>query len=127
MNKNNLKQEELLLLSGTDISKCMKCGKCSASCPSYDENDLLPHHFISYLSNGKIIDMMDSNTLWRCLSCFTCTERCPRGVDPAKVIEAVRLIVIRQQGSRTVSPDDIPGLTDPQMPQQLLVSIFRKF
>ena len=54
-------------------------------------------------------------------------ERCPRDVKPAKLIEAVRLMVIRSQGGNYLSPDEIPELLDPELPQQLLVSAFRKY
>ena len=54
-------------------------------------------------------------------------ERCPRDVKPAKVIEAVRLSVIRQRGENFLSPDEIPALLDEETPQQLLASAYRKY
>jgi len=119
--------EILAAIAGADISKCMKCGKCSASCPSYNEMNLRPHQFVSCLADGDIDAMLDSSSIWHCLSCFCCVERCPRDVKPAKLIEAARLMVIRRQGEDYVSPDDIPELMDINMPQQLLVSVFRKY
>ena len=120
---------QILQLSGTDISKCMSCGRCSASCPSDGEMNLLPHQFVANLKNGNIDVLLNSTSLWRCLSCFACAERCPRGVEPAKIVEAARLAVIRQQGESRISADEIPELLqdDPKMPQQLLVSAFRKY
>ena len=54
-------------------------------------------------------------------------ERCPRQVEPARLVEAVRLKVIRQAGKNHLLPDQIPGLLDPDMPQQALVSALRKY
>ena len=119
--------EQIRRISGVDERKCMKCGRCSASCPSIDEMDVRPHQFVSYLSSGDLDAMSNSKSIWKCLSCFACVERCPRDVKPAKLIEAVRLAVIRQQGADYLSPDDIPELLDPELPQQLLASAFRKY
>ena len=114
-------------ISGVNTRKCMKCGKCSATCPSYEEMDIRPHQFISYVERGEIEPLLNSKSLWKCLSCFACVERCPRDVKPAKVIEAVRLTVIRQKDQNYLSPNDVPELLDPELPQQLLASVFRKY
>ena len=114
-------------ISGVNPLKCMKCGKCSASCPSYNEMDIKPHQFVSYVINEDIESLVNSKSLWKCLSCFACVERCPRDVKPAKVIEAVRLSVIRQRGENFLSPDEIPALLDEETPQQLLASAYRKY
>ncbi len=114
-------------ISGVDTKKCMKCGRCSASCPSYDEMDFKPHQFVSYIEAGDVEPLLNSKSLWKCLSCFACVERCPRDVKPAKLIEAVRLCVIRQQGQNYLSPNEVPELLDPELPQQLLASAFRKY
>lgn len=114
-------------MSGVDTKKCMKCGKCSASCPALSSMDIKPHQFVSYINRGEIKPLLHAKTLWRCLSCFACIERCPREVKPAKLIEAVRLLVIREQGGNYLSPDEVSGLLDPELPQQLLASAFRKY
>ncbi|MBQ9718880.1 MAG: heterodisulfide reductase, partial [Clostridia bacterium] len=62
-----------------------------------------------------------------CLTCFACVERCPRGVEPAKVIEAVRLEAVREQGKNHLKPDQIPALLDEDMPGQLLMTALRKY
>ena len=120
-------QEELLRMSGVDPKKCMACGKCSASCPAYDEMEYHPHQFVSMVKNGDIEPLMKSESLYRCLTCFACVERCPRGVEPAKLVEAVRLAVIRQQDGNRLKAQDVPALLDEEIPQQALVSAFRKY
>ena len=113
--------------SGTDVRKCMKCGKCSGRCPAYAEMDIKPHQFVSYIEKGEVEKLLASKSLYSCLSCFACVERCPRGVAPANVIEAVRQEVIRAQGANKVQAETIPAIVDEKIPQQLLVSMFRKF
>ena len=112
--------------SGTDARKCMKCGKCSGRCPAYHDMDVKPHQFVSYIEKGEIDKLMASKSLYTCLSCFACVERCPRGVAPANVIEAVRQEVIRKQGGNTIMAENVPEMIDESIPQQLLVSMFRK-
>ena len=122
------KQAELIReISGVNPLKCMKCGKCSASCPSYNEMDIKPHQFVSYVQNEDIEALVSSKSLYKCLSCFACIERCPRSVQPGKLIDAARQLVIRQRGQQHLSADEIPQLLDDETPQQLLMSAFRKY
>ena len=79
------------------------------------------------VERGEIEALMASPSVFECLTCFACVERCPRGVEPAKVIEAVRLEVIRQKGQNYLKPDDIPATLDDDLPQQALVTALRKF
>ena len=122
------KQAELIReISGVNPLKCMKCGKCSASCPSYNEMDIKPHQFVSYVINEDIEALTASKSLYKCLSCFACVERCPRGVKPGKLIDAARQVVVRSRGQEYLSPDEVPALLDEETPQQLLMSAFRKY
>ena len=120
-------QEEIIRISGVNPSKCMRCGKCSATCPAYDEMEYHPHQFVNMVECGDIEPLLQSQSLYKCLSCFACIDRCPRGVQPAKVVEAVRLVAIRQQGNNRLTPNDIPAMIEEDTPQQLLVSAFRKY
>ncbi len=124
---NQYLREEIIRRSGVNPKKCMKCGKCSATCPAYDEMEYHPHQFVSMVENGNIEPLLNSDSIYRCLSCFACIERCPRGVEPAKLVEAVRLAAIRQQGNNRMTANDVPALSDEDTPQQLLVSAFRKY
>lgn len=119
--------ETIRRISGVNPRKCMKCGKCTASCPAYDEMEYHPHQFVDMVETGRIEELMNSKGIYRCLSCFACVERCPRSVEPAKLIEAVRLAVIRQQGGDHMKPDAVPGLLDENLPQQAITSALRKY
>ena len=105
----------------------MKCGKCSAACPAYDEMEYHPHQFVSMVENGRIEELMCSRGIYTCLSCFACVERCPRNVEPAKLIEAVRNAVQRQQGMDHLKPERIPEILDEELPQQAIAAAFRKY
>ena len=120
-------REEIIRISGADVSKCMRCGKCSATCPAYNEMEYHPHQFVNMVECGDIEPLMNSESLYKCLSCFACIDRCPRGVQPAKVVEAVRLLATRKQGANRMLADNVPAIVDEDTPQQLLVSAFRKY
>ena len=127
MTKNELLKEELIRISGTNPSKCMRCGKCSATCPAYDEMEYHPHQFVSMVESGDIEPLLNSDSLYKCLTCFACLDRCPRSVEPAKLVEAVRLAAVRKQGNNHLKANMIPDMLDDDMPQQALVSAFRKY
>ena len=115
------------MTSGVGVHKCMMCGKCSASCPSYDEMEYHPHQFVKMVESGDIEPLLESESLYRCLTCFACVDRCPRGVKPANVVEAVRLAAVRRKGGNHLPPDRLPELLDEDIPGQALVSAMRKY
>ena len=125
-NKERVRQE-IIRRSGVNPLKCMKCGKCSGTCPAYDEMEYHPHQFVYMVETGDIEPLMKSKSIYRCLSCFACVDRCPRGVEPAKLVEAVRLEVIRQQVANHLKADDVPAFIDEDVPQQAIVSALRKY
>ena len=120
-------REEIIRRSGVNPKKCMKCGKCSATCPAYDEMEYHPHQFVSMVENGDLEPLLNSESLYKCLSCFACIDRCPRGVEPAKLVEAVRLNAVRKQGENRMTANDVLEFLSDDIPQQLLVSAFRKY
>ena len=124
---NTYLKEEIVRMSGVNPSKCVRCGRCSASCPAYDEMEYHPHQFVNMVESGDIEPLLASESIYKCLSCFACIERCPRGVEPAKLVEAVRLTAIRKQGANHMTANDVPALLDDEMPQQAIVSAFRKY
>ncbi len=114
-------------ISGANPQKCMKCGKCSATCPVFNQMDIKPHQFVTYVVNDDIQTLGNCESLWKCLSCFACIERCPRDVKPGKLVDAARQIVVRQNGANHIKPEEIPELLDQDVPQQLLMSVFRRY
>ncbi len=125
--ENKYLKDEIVRISGVNPKKCMKCGKCTATCPSFDEMEYHPHQFVYMVESGDIEPLINSRSLYKCLSCFACVDRCPRGVEPAKLVEAVKLSVIRQKENNHLKADDIAKYLDSDMPQQAIVSAFRKY
>ena len=127
MHNVELLKEAILMRSVVNPKKCMVCGKCSGTCPNYDAMEYHPHQFVYMVETGDIETLRNSDSIYKCLSCFACVDRCPRGVEPAKIVEAVRLTVIREKGVSRITPNEIPALLDDETPQQLLMSAMRKY
>ena len=119
--------DEIVRRSGVNPRKCMKCGKCSGTCPAYDEMEYHPHQFVYMVETGEIEPLLKSKSIYACLSCFACLERCPRQVEPVKIIDAVRQLVEGQRGPHHLDPNQVPEHLDSDMPQQAIMSAFRKY
>ena len=120
-------KSQILETSGVNTKKCMVCGKCSGTCPNYDAMEYHPHQFVQMVEKGDIEPLLKTKSIYACLSCLACLERCPRQVEPAKVIDAVRQLVEGQRGPHHLDPSQVPEKLDDDMPQQALMSAFRKY
>ena len=107
-------------ISGQNLSLCYQCGKCSATCPLATQMDLMPHQIVRFLQLG-LEQVFDAKSYWLCATCFSCETQCPRGLDVSKICEALRTIKLRND-LRDLKIEKL----SPEMPQQGLVSAFRK-
>ncbi len=84
-------------ISGQDVKQCYQCGKCTAGCPIAGSVSPAPHQIIHLIQLGQETSALHAPTIWYCLSCITCTARCPKEVDTAKIMDALREIVCQRQ------------------------------
>ncbi|MCD4650845.1 MAG: 4Fe-4S dicluster domain-containing protein [Candidatus Cloacimonetes bacterium] len=115
-------------LSGQNVFDCYQCGNCSSGCPLVEYMDYAPNQVIRLAQLGALDELLESETIWICATCLQCSSRCPKGVDVSKVMEALRVINLRNREGR-ISPDDIEKMTDEEvkeLPPIVLVSAFRK-
>jgi heterodisulfide reductase subunit C len=118
--------EKIEALSGQDLLACYQCGKCSAGCPMAKYMDILPSQMIRFAQLGLKDELMASNAIWMCVSCFTCNTRCPKGVKIAEVIEAIRQVQIRTRNDHMDVRQLEPG-TLASIPPIALIGSMRKF
>ncbi len=80
----------------TRLVDCYQCGKCSGGCPMGHHMDLLPHQLIHLLHLGHLERAIACDTIWQCVSCQTCTSRCPQSVDCAGVMDVLRQMAVER-------------------------------
>jgi len=82
--------------SGQKILQCYQCGKCTAGCPVSYSMDLGPRRVIRAIQLGLKDEALSSSTIWLCFFCYTCSARCPREIDIARVMESLRLMAVSE-------------------------------
>ena len=110
-------------LSGQNVFSCYQCGRCSAGCPMVSEMDVMPSNVMRSLQLGDT-EVLEKNTFWVCATCYTCDVRCPKDIDIAKVMEALRQIKLR----KNVNHVDLKEIStdDDELPQIALIANLRK-
>ena len=116
------------LISGQNLFACYQCGNCTAGCPVSFAMDLGPHQVIRLSLLGLEEEVLECNTFWICASCLQCTSRCPKGLDIARIMEALRLVILRKK--ERLDHLEAAELSEEfleRVPQIALISGFRKF
>ncbi|MGO8786981.1 MAG: 4Fe-4S dicluster domain-containing protein [Terriglobia bacterium] len=83
-------------LASTHWMDCYQCGKCTAGCPVAGAVDMSPNQVVRALQLGNFEKAMASDAIWACVSCQTCSTRCPQSVDCAGIMDALREASLRQ-------------------------------
>ena len=90
---------------GEKIKQCIQCGTCSASCPSSAAMEYSPLEIVAALRAGMLDRVLNSTTAWLCVSCYSCTVRCPAGIPFTDVMyELKRLDVDKGLSKDTAGP-----------------------
>ena len=79
---------------GEKIRHCIQCGTCSASCPIVSKMNHSPREFFSLAKAGMVKEVLSSNTIWYCVSCYACHVRCPRGIKITDIMYALKCLSI---------------------------------
>lgn len=88
--------KEISAIIDQNIAGCYQCGKCTAGCPLAFAMEIPPHEIIRLVQLGRREETLKSHTIWLCASCQTCTSRCPKNIDVAGVMDALRILAYRQ-------------------------------
>lgn len=111
--------ERVEALSGQNPYDCYQCGKCSAGCLFAEHMDALPNQVLRLVQLGDEA-VLELEAPWVCAACLACEVRCPKGVDIARTMEALRQLALRR-GARPVTLH-----LECDHPQIALVGAFRK-
>lgn len=90
--KDQLLKAEVYQRTHVEAAKCYQCGKCSGGCPVAEQMDIMPRQVMRLLQLGLVEEALHSKAIWLCAGCDTCSTRCPKGVDIAKVMETLRIM-----------------------------------
>jgi heterodisulfide reductase subunit C len=85
--------EAVAKVTGINVAECYQCGKCTAGCPMAHYMDLVPSQVMRLVQIGDeeaAARLLESSAIWLCAGCLTCTQRCPKKLDPAAVMDALR-------------------------------------
>ncbi len=94
--------ERLEKLQNEISDYCFQCGKCTAGCEAHKLLELEPHKIVALLKRGLIDEMVNSEVIWTCMSCFKCWERCPQKIAPIEILNALKNMAV-------ASGKQIPG------------------
>ena len=97
-------RQQIMRESGQDVNRCYQCKKCSAGCPVSEIVGITPAQIIHAVRLGLKDLVLNSDMIWYCASCVTCTTRCPQDVDIARVMEESRVLA-RREGVAAALPD----------------------
>ena len=64
-------------VDGERFKTCLQCATCSGACPFGYLMDYPPGRLIAYLRADLFDQVLKSDTVWMCVSCYACTEVCP--------------------------------------------------
>jgi len=87
-------------ISAVDLSVCFQCKKCSSGCPVAKIAKSRPSEIIRQLHLGAGNELLESDLVWTCVSCETCSARCPMDINVAAVIDALRKLAIERGASK---------------------------
>lgn len=110
--------EEVQQRSGTPVSACFQCHKCSTGCPIGPEMDFLPSQIMRLVHLGAESEVLASRSIWLCASCEACTTRCPMAIDIAGVMDALRILAVERR-------IDLPDARGKQFHRSFLGSVRR--
>lgn len=80
---------------GSKIRSCIQCGMCSGTCPTANEMEHPPRKIIAMIRADMRDEVLSSSSMWHCVSCYLCYDRCPRGVHPTEIAHALESLATK--------------------------------
>ena len=70
------------------VRRCYQCGTCAGGCPIFQvDHEHNPRLLIEkMLLSDNPEELLMDDRIWYCSLCYSCTARCPQGVDLAHVL-----------------------------------------
>ena len=92
----SFKQEVIANTPGGErLVNCMQCGSCGGSCPLSERMDHTPRQLFAMIDAGDKEAVLNSNTPWWCVSCYSCKTRCPREVPITDIMYTLKRMQLK--------------------------------
>ncbi len=88
--------QSIIDAGGKTLDLCYQCGTCTGSCPSGRTTAFRTRQLIRKAQLGLKDDILPSEDLWMCTTCYSCVERCPRDVDIVDIIILMRNMAVQK-------------------------------
>ncbi len=85
---------------GEGVDLCYQCGTCAGTCPNAKEMDYTPREMIAMIRAGMKDQVLSSNTMWYCMSCYLCSVRCPRGVKITDMMYTLKNLAVQHKSAK---------------------------
>jgi heterodisulfide reductase subunit C len=112
--KENITQEIYTAPGGDKVHLCIQCGVCGGSCPNVNKMDYTPRQIMSMVRSGLGEEVLRSNSMWFCSSCYLCTARCPRGIEITEIMHSLESLATKYglSTNKTTTPLMYQSFTD---------------
>lgn len=92
---------------GEQLAHCLQCGSCGGSCPNGPDMDHTPRTLFALINAGQREKVLSANTMWCCVSCYSCTTRCPQKIPITDIMYALKRLALREEMAKGT---DAPAL-----------------
>ncbi len=92
---------------GERLVHCLQCGSCGGSCPNGADMKHTPRTLFAMINADQREEVLSSNTMWCCVSCYFCTTRCPQNIPITEIMYSLKRLAIREGLARDT---DAPAL-----------------
>lgn len=75
---------------GERLLQCLQCGSCGGSCPNGADMDHTPRGIFAMIAANQRERVLESNTMWTCVSCYLCTVRCPKEIPITEIMYTLK-------------------------------------
>ena len=90
---------------GNQVLQCYQCGTCSGSCPVIEEMQYGPRRILHMIQSGEEERVLSSRDMWFCVSCYSCTNRCPREIPITELMATLRELAVEKGYARDLEAD----------------------
>ena len=94
--QNTFLAEVMATRGGANVLQCYQCGTCSGSCPVLEDMKHGPRRILYMIQSGMEEEVLSSPDMWRCVSCYSCMNRCPRDIEITDLMADLRRIAMKK-------------------------------